>query len=124
MQTTALSDAQLVLASAVDPTAFGQVFDRHAGTVFRFASRRVGSEFAKDETAETFSIAFERRARFEPDRGAVLPWLLGIATNVIRNHRRAERRQLRVTMGADVVHDDVEERLDAAAAAPALARGL
>jgi RNA polymerase sigma-70 factor (ECF subfamily) len=124
MQTAALSDAHLVLASAADPTAFGQVFDHHARTVFRFASRRVGSEVAKDVTAETFSIAFERRAGFDPGRGAVLPWLLGIATNVIRNHRRAERRQLRVTLGADVVHDDVDERLDAAAAAPALARAL
>ena len=47
MQTTSLSDAQLVLASAADPTAFGQVFDRHARTVFSFASRRVGSEVAK-----------------------------------------------------------------------------
>jgi RNA polymerase sigma-70 factor (ECF subfamily) len=124
MQTTSLSDAQLVLASAADPTAFGQVFDRHARTVFSFASRRVGSEVAKDVTAETFSIAFERRARFDPDRGPVLPWLLGIATNVVRNHRRAERRQLRLTLGADVVHDEVEDRLDAAAAAPALARAL
>lgn len=124
MQTAALSDVQLVLASAVDPTAFGEVFDRHARTVFRFASRRVGSEVAEDVTAETFSIAFERRRGFDPERGAVLPWLLGIATNVIRNHRRAERRQLRATSRADVVHDDVDDRLDAAAAAPALARAL
>jgi RNA polymerase sigma factor (sigma-70 family) len=124
MQTTAQSDAQLVLASAANPSAFGEVFDRHARTVFHFASRRVGSEPAKDVTAETFSIAFERRRGFDPDRGAVLPWLLGIATNVIRNHRRAERRQLRAASRADVLDDDIEDRLDAAAAAPALARAL
>jgi RNA polymerase sigma-70 factor (ECF subfamily) len=124
MHTTAIPDAHLVVASVADPNAFGEVFDRHARTVFRFASRRVGSELAKDVTAETFSIAFERRARFDPERGAVLPWLLGIATNVMRNHARAERRRLRATASADVVHDDVDDRLDAAAAAPALARAL
>jgi RNA polymerase sigma factor (sigma-70 family) len=125
MLTAKLSDAELVVASEADPNAFGQVFDRHAKTVFRFAWRRVGDELAKDITAETFSIAFEHRSNFDPERGTVLPWLLGIATNVIRNHRRAERRFLRAeTANFDVEHDDLDDRLDAAAARAALVRSL
>lgn len=125
MQTATISDAQLVIASAKDPDAFGEVFDRHARAVFQFAWRRVGSELARDVTAETFSIAFERRTAFDPERGAVLPWLFGIATNVIRSYRRAERRQLRAALAErDVIHDDIDARLDAEGARPALARAL
>lgn len=127
MKTSTLTDAQLVLVSAADPNAFGKVFDRHARAIYRFAWRRVGTELAKDVTAETFSIAFERRAAFDPTRGDVLPWLFGIATNLIRSHRRAERRQLRLAWAdreAVEVLDEIDERLDAAVAGPALARAL
>lgn len=127
MDTATLTDAQLLLASAADRNAFGEVFDRHARAIYRFAFRRVGTELAKDVTAETFSIAFERRAAFDPTRGDVLPWLFGIATNVIRNYRRAERRQLRIAWtDCESVEalDEIDERLDAARARPALARAL
>ena len=43
--------------------------------------------------AETFVLAFERREQ-APCRGSVLPWLYGIATNVLRRSWRAERRRL------------------------------
>lgn len=127
MNTATLTDAQLVLASVADPDAFGKVFDRHARTIYRFAWRRVGTELAKDVTAETFSIAFERRAGFDPRRGDVLPWLFGIATNSISSHRRAERRQLRAACvdreWVDAL-DDVDGRVDAEASGPALASAL
>lgn len=127
MEIVMRTDAQLMLSSAEDPNMFGEVFDRHAPTIYRFAWRRVGTDLAKDVTAETFSIAFERRAGFDPDRGEVLPWLFGIATNVIRKHRRAEGRQLRIASadreGVEAL-DEIDERIDAAGARPALARAL
>ncbi len=127
MDTATLTDAQLVIASVGDPGAFGKVFDRHAPVIYRFAWRRVGTELAKDVTAETFSIAFERRTSFDPTRGDVLPWLFGIAANVLRSHLRSERRQLRAAWAdrspVEAI-DEIDERLDAAAAGPALARAL
>jgi RNA polymerase sigma factor (sigma-70 family) len=115
------------VALATDPTWFASAFDQHARTVYRFAWRRVGPEGAKDVTAETFRIAFERRDSFDPARGDVLPWLFGIAANVLRSHRRAEQRELRTASVHEVVGAEphgIEDRLDAQAAAPTLARAL
>lgn len=120
-------DEELLDASTTDPEVFGLLFDRHARAVHRFASRRVGAELAKDVTADTFRVAFERRDAFDPTRGGFVPWLFGIASNVLRNHRRVEERQLR-RVPVDPLADDpvgsTDDRLDAAAAAPALARAL
>ena len=89
------SDAALVTASVHDPASFGAVFDRHARVVHAYLARRLGDDRADDATAETFRIAFERRAAFDAVRGDVRPWLLGIATNQVRRHQRDEERRLR-----------------------------
>jgi RNA polymerase sigma-70 factor (ECF subfamily) len=49
---------------------------------------------SEDLTAEVFVRAFRKRAVFRDDHGSALPWLLGIANNLIADHRRAERRRL------------------------------
>ena len=91
----ALTDAALLTESVSRPAAFGEVFDRHARVVHAYLSRRLGPERADDATADTFRIAFERRATFDTDRGQVRPWLLGIATNLVRRQSRDEERRLR-----------------------------
>ncbi len=75
------------------PEAFGAVFDRHYAAVHAFAQRRVGSELAEEVAAETFTRAFAARRRYD-GRLDPLPWLLGIATNLMRRHWRSERRRL------------------------------
>lgn len=89
------SDAAQVTASVARPGAFGAVFDRHVRVVHAYLARRLGPDRADDATAETFRVAFERRASFDPARGEVRPWLLGIATNQVRRHARDEERRLR-----------------------------
>jgi RNA polymerase sigma factor (sigma-70 family) len=89
------SDADQVTASVHEPSAFGAVFDRHARVVHAYLARRLGPDRAEDATAETFRIAFERRATFDAGRGEVRPWLLGIATNLVRRDARDEERRLR-----------------------------
>jgi RNA polymerase sigma-70 factor (ECF subfamily) len=89
------SDAAQLTASVREPAAFGAVFDRHARVVHAYLARRLGPDRAEDATAETFRIAFERRASFDAGRGEVRPWLLGIATNLIRRDARDEERRLR-----------------------------
>ena len=56
--------------------------------------RRVGANAAEDLAAEAFERAFRVRARYRAELGSALPWLLGVASNVIADHRRAERRRL------------------------------
>ena len=91
---TAPSDAELVARSAEDPAQFAALFDRHATAVHRYLGRRVG-ELADDLLSETFLVAFRRRAAYRPEHLDVRPWLLGIATNVLRGHQRTERRRYR-----------------------------
>jgi RNA polymerase sigma-70 factor (ECF subfamily) len=72
---------------------FDAVFDRHYAAVHAFAQRRVGFELAEEVAAETFARAFAQRRRYD-GRPDPVPWLLGIATNVMRRHWRSERRRL------------------------------
>jgi DNA-directed RNA polymerase specialized sigma24 family protein len=51
--------------------------------------RRLGPE---DVSAEVFVVAFRNRERFDQERSDARPWLYGIATNPVGQHRRSERR--------------------------------
>jgi RNA polymerase sigma-70 factor (ECF subfamily) len=88
------TDAEEIARSAAEPAAFGAVFDRHFQAVYAYSQRRVGVDLAEEVAAETFTRAFEARARYVPSHDHALPWLLGIATNVMRRHWRSERRRL------------------------------
>jgi RNA polymerase sigma factor (sigma-70 family) len=93
------------------------MFHRHARELLRYCTRRIGAQLAEDVVAETFLVAHERRDRFDPDRGELLPWLYGIATNLLRRHHSAEVRALRAAASAvddGGGHDDsTADRVDA-----------
>ena len=103
------TDADYLARSLSEPTAFEPIFDRHFGAVHRYLHRRAGRELADELTAETFALAFSRRGSCRAS-GSVLPWLYGIATNLLHRYRRAERRQLHAysRSGVDrwVVYED------------------
>jgi RNA polymerase sigma factor (sigma-70 family) len=87
------SDADLWTRSrAGDRDAFGTLFERHAKAIYNYCFRRIGSlPTAEDMLSVVFIEAWRRRDQdLPPDK--VLPWLYGIATNVVRNQRRSERR--------------------------------
>lgn len=111
------NDNAVIARSVTDPTAFGEIFHRHAGSVHRYAARRAGDAVADDVTSETFLIAFQRRARFDPAREDARPWLFGIATNLIHRHRIATARVLRAmersAPEAEAVAVDSDDALDA-----------
>ncbi|MFE7170428.1 RNA polymerase sigma factor [Streptomyces sp. NPDC057616] len=76
-----------------DPEAFGAIFDEHARTVHRYAVRVTGNwATAEDVVSLTFLEAWRLRETVRPEGDGLLPWLLGIATNVLRNTTRAARR--------------------------------
>jgi RNA polymerase sigma-70 factor (ECF subfamily) len=89
-----MNDADLIAASFSDPEQFAAIFERHFEPIHRYAARRVGSALADDLTARVFTIAFERRRRFDMTAPDARPWLYGIASNLVRGNHRAERRQL------------------------------
>lgn len=86
------TDAAIVRASIRDPGLFGEIFDRYADDILRYACSRLGSDLAEDVTAETFLAAFRARGRYDPSRDNARPWLYGIAIRQIGKHSRAERR--------------------------------
>jgi RNA polymerase sigma-70 factor (ECF subfamily) len=89
------SDAAVIGRSLADPPAFAAVFERHFDAVHGFIARRVGTQLADELAAETFTRAFDHRATFDRTNADSRPWLLGIATNLMRRHWRTERRRLR-----------------------------
>jgi RNA polymerase sigma-70 factor (ECF subfamily) len=98
-------DASVIARSRHDPEAFSALFTRHAATIQRYVTRRLGPDAADDVVAETFLLAFRQRDSYDPARADALPWLYGIATNLIGRHRRAEIRLYRALArtGADPV---------------------
>ena len=72
---------------------FRALYRETYGPLRRWAHHRgvTGSD-ADDVVAETFTIAWRRYDDIPAD--AVIPWLYGVARNVLRNHRRGERRRL------------------------------
>ena len=90
-------DAHVMAASLEEPARFGEIFDRHAAVVLGYLARRLGPDPAEGILAECFRIAFERRASFDPEATSARPWLFGIASNLLRKHRRSEARRLRAT---------------------------
>jgi len=125
------SDAVLIRRSLRQPEEFEALFERHAQNVLRYLQLRVGYDLAEELMAETFVRAFDSRQRFEPRRASALPWLYGIASNLIRMHFRTEERRLRAYRAAagleiqpgDSTEADVE-RVYASALAPAIALAL
>jgi RNA polymerase sigma-70 factor (ECF subfamily) len=93
--TTTRSDSDLIRAAAHDAAAFGELYERHAAAVFGWFERRLGWA-AADLTAETFARAWLWRDRFRDQRaGSAMPWLYGIAANILRETVRRDRIETR-----------------------------
>ncbi|MFC5820696.1 RNA polymerase sigma factor [Nonomuraea harbinensis] len=76
-----------------DAEAFEVLFEEMARPVFSHAFRLTGDwSAAEDVLSLTFLEAWRLRHRIDADGGSLRPWVLGIATNVARNLRRAARR--------------------------------
>ena len=125
------TDAEVIACSVASPASFGELFDRHATTMFRYFVRRVGPDDADSLLGELFRIAFEKRASFDTARAEARPWLYGIASNLLARHRQREARRLDAT--ARLVHtsvappdrfSEVDARLDASRRWPDVATAI
>ena len=82
---------------AGDGDAFGALYERHSSAIYNYCFRGTGDwASAEDLCAAVFLEAWRNRARVRfTGEDAILPWLYGVATNVMRNHARAGRRFVR-----------------------------
>ncbi len=79
-----------------DEQALRYAYDRYGRAVFHLATRSLANAAdAEDVTQATFVAAWLGRETFDPDRGSMLGWLLGIARRKIIDRLRAVSRENR-----------------------------
>jgi RNA polymerase sigma-70 factor (ECF subfamily) len=78
-----LADEELMqLVKGGDARAFEVVFDRHAGPAFSLAFRMCGRRaMAEDVVQEALLTVWRSGARYDPTRGSVRSWILGVVHN-------------------------------------------
>lgn len=123
-------DNEVIQRSLAEPAVFAQLFDRHATSVYRYVAQRLGDHAAEDVMSETFLIAFERRTSFDSAVRDARPWLMGIATRLLRKHLRLEAvawKGMSADLAAQVVPDLIDQagsRIDAERLSRRLAKAL
>lgn len=95
-------------------------FVEHGPRMFAYLNRQVGPDAAEDVLSATFCAAWDGRASFDPERGNLVGWLFGIASNQMRNVRRSWAREFQneATVDAAARSDaliHIEDLADAAA---------
>jgi len=91
-------DAAAIASSLARPERFAAIFDRHYTAVHRYIARRVPRDQVEDLASLAFVVAFERRQSFRSTSTSALPWLLGIATNLVHERARQTRRDTDVVV--------------------------
>src|SRR3712207_4255434 len=92
------ADTELAeLFRAGDEHALRMAYDRYGGRVLHMASRMLANRAdAEDVTQAVFVAAWMGRDTFDPDRGGMLSWLLGIARRKSVDRLRSAAREGRV----------------------------
>lgn len=123
-----MSDADVIARSRDRGEDFQAIFERHVASILRYLRLRVGDDLAEELTAETFAQAFRHRARYSARHSSALPWLYGIAVNLLRMHWRSERRRLRAQLKLSALRDELRsahvDEAELELLAPALGEGL
>ncbi len=94
-----LGDEELMqLAGANDASAFEIIFERHADAAYSLSRRMCGTRaLAEDVVQEAFLSIWRNAARYDPARGSVRTWTLGVvhhrAVDVLRHAGVHERRR-------------------------------
>lgn len=93
-----LDDGELLVASVRTPEAFGELYRRCSDELLAFFYRRTEDpHVAADLLAETFAIAFRKRAKYRPSSGPPIAWLYGIGKLELARYYRKQRVELRAT---------------------------
>jgi RNA polymerase sigma-70 factor (ECF subfamily) len=98
--------------------ALRDAYTRYGRAVHHLAvSMLANASDAEDVTQSVFVAAWQGRETFDPDRGTLQGWLMGIARRKVVDHVRARARQdraaeaARQTIPADAVGEETAERI-------------
>ncbi len=105
-QNTDLNDSELLRSMlAGDEEALALLYRRRQGSIYRFALQMSGSKtIAEDVTQEVFLFLMREGHVFDPARGSVSAFLLGVARNHVLRRLRVEQLLAPLTDDTD---DDV-----------------
>ncbi|MBY5164430.1 RNA polymerase sigma factor [Salsipaludibacter albus] len=99
---------------AGEPDALADAFARWGDMIHALCTRWADVDAADDLTQQVFIAAWRSRANFDPSRGVLPAWLVGIARNTTNRSFRGAREV--PTDPADAGHDlPVEDHADALA---------
>jgi DNA-directed RNA polymerase specialized sigma24 family protein len=88
------SDRELIGRLGDDPDAFELLYRRHVRRITTYvATRSSRPDEVVDLVAATFVAAFESRAAYDPARGEVVAWLIGIARHLSADQLRRALRE-------------------------------
>ena len=127
-----LADSVLVAHVRTDPVALETLYRRHVSRVVSFAARRCAEpQDVADLVAATFVSVIESAHTYDPRRGDVLPWIIGIERHLLAENGRRHYREQEVlarTLGARPIDADefadLEERIDRAREGEEMQRAL
>lgn len=95
-------DGELAELASVDPDAFGVLYSRYSGQIYRMVYQRLRDrQDAEDVTAEVFVKAFRAIHNYRPARAPFWSWLHRIAMNTVIDHVRARRPAVSLAAAAD-----------------------
>lgn len=81
-----------------DVGALGELYDRHAGALLRFAQRSAGADDAEDIVQGTFERVAKVAASYDGRSPNARSWLFGIAVHIMRERRRSFARLSRALL--------------------------
>lgn len=78
---------------AGEDDALRRAYDAHGALVYTLCRRSLGTDTAGDITQEVFAKAWFARGQYDPSRGSLAGWLVGITRHKILDHLRAQGRR-------------------------------
>lgn len=101
---------------ASSPDGLHAAWSTYGDVIHGFCARLVGPDRAVDATQEVFIAAWRSRDRYDPQRGALVGWLMGIARNKVLGVLRSDGRRPTpadpATLTLPPSPDDVERLAD------------
>jgi RNA polymerase sigma-70 factor (ECF subfamily) len=95
-----------------DEAVLREAYDAHGSLVYSICLRSLPEDRAKDVTQEVFVSAWRARERFDPSRGSLAAWLVGITKNRIIDNVRSEQRHASRRSNVEAADTPVEPEVE------------
>jgi RNA polymerase sigma-70 factor, ECF subfamily len=107
VEASAVDRALLARIARQDETALAALYDRHARVLYALALRIVGDrELGQEVLQDTFLRCWKGAEQYDPDRGHVVAWLMGVTRHRAIDLLRSRPHQARLREGGPLPAPD------------------